>query len=99
MTPRPSLGATMLEENRCGFLVWAPRANQVEVQVIEPLERTITMTPTGSGYFYAIVEGIVPGALYWYRLDGSKQRPDPASRYQPRGVHGPPGHGQSIRME
>ena len=26
---------------------------------------------------------------YVYRLDGQKERPDPASRFQPQGVHGP----------
>src|SRR5205085_296455 len=26
---------------------------------------------------------------YFFRLDGDKRRPDPASRYQPQGVHGP----------
>jgi maltooligosyltrehalose trehalohydrolase len=29
------------------------------------------------------------GDRYTYTLDGSQQRPDPASRFQPEGVHGP----------
>ena len=29
------------------------------------------------------------GTRYQYRLDGERYRPDPASRYQPEGVHGP----------
>jgi maltooligosyltrehalose trehalohydrolase len=41
------------------------------------------------GYHEAVVEGVEPGALYTYRLDGKKERADPASRSQPRGVHGP----------
>lgn len=41
------------------------------------------------GYFRAFVEDIAPGAIYRYRLDGQKERPDPVSRYQPQGVHGP----------
>jgi maltooligosyltrehalose trehalohydrolase len=41
------------------------------------------------GYFQALVEGVEPGSLYTYRLDGQKERPDPASRYQPQDVHGP----------
>jgi maltooligosyltrehalose trehalohydrolase len=36
-----------------------------------------------------VVEGVNPGALYHYRLDGQTERPDPASRFQPQGVHGP----------
>jgi maltooligosyltrehalose trehalohydrolase len=32
---------------------------------------------------------VEPGARYVYVLDGQTERPDPASRYQPEGVHGP----------
>jgi len=35
------------------------------------------------------VQDTVPGALYRYRLNGEIERPDPASRLQPQGVHGP----------
>jgi maltooligosyltrehalose trehalohydrolase len=44
---------------------------------------------TDRGYHEGIVEGVEPGALYVYCLDGEKDRPDPASCYQPAGVHGP----------
>ena len=39
------------------------------------------------GYFRAVVDGIKPGARYSYRLDHTDTRPDPASRFQPDGVH------------
>jgi maltooligosyltrehalose trehalohydrolase len=39
------------------------------------------------GYFRAVVDGIDPGARYSYRLDQGDSRPDPASRFQPDGVH------------
>ena len=29
------------------------------------------------------------GADYLYVIDGTKEQPDPCSRYQPNGVHGP----------
>jgi maltooligosyltrehalose trehalohydrolase len=41
------------------------------------------------GYYRAVIDGVAPGTKYMYRLDGSNERPDPASRYQPDGVHGP----------
>ena len=47
------------------------------------------MEAVGCGYFRALVEGATVGTLYRYRLDRDKERPDPASRYQPQGVHGP----------
>ena len=39
------------------------------------------------GYFRVVVDGLDPGARYSYRLDGGDSRPDPASRFQPDGVH------------
>jgi maltooligosyltrehalose trehalohydrolase len=41
------------------------------------------------GYFHAIFEGVAPPTRYYYLLDDEKRRPDPASRFQPEGVHGP----------
>jgi maltooligosyltrehalose trehalohydrolase len=41
------------------------------------------------GHHQAVVDGVKPGDLYFYRLEGDKERPDPASRFQPQGVHGP----------
>ncbi|MGB9243790.1 MAG: malto-oligosyltrehalose trehalohydrolase [Candidatus Acidiferrales bacterium] len=84
-----ALGAELVGENSCNFLVWAPRARRVEVCIVEPRARAVPMQAAGCGYFHAVVEGISAGALYRYRLDGEKERPDPASRYQPQGVHGP----------
>jgi maltooligosyltrehalose trehalohydrolase len=43
-----------------------------------------------NGYFSCIVESARPGMLYRLRLDGGDRLyPDPASRFQPEGVHGP----------
>jgi maltooligosyltrehalose trehalohydrolase len=85
---KENLGARFLAENACSFLVWAPHANQVDVCLGDPPERAIPMQPVGCGYFHTVAEGVSPGALYRYRLNDEKERPDPASRYQPRGVHG-----------
>jgi maltooligosyltrehalose trehalohydrolase len=84
-----TLGGVLVGENACSFLVWAPRARSVEVRIVEPRERAVAMQGAGCGYFHGVVEGISAGALYRYRLNGENERPDPASRYQPRGVHGP----------
>jgi maltooligosyltrehalose trehalohydrolase len=83
------LGATYLGSGRCGFLVHAPLAKSVEVRIVHPRERVATLAKEDRGYHSGIVEGVEPGALYVYRLDGRKERPDPASRFQPQGVHGP----------
>ncbi|HET7100621.1 MAG TPA: malto-oligosyltrehalose trehalohydrolase [Terriglobia bacterium] len=83
------LGATYLGEGRCHFLVWAPYAEKVEVRVAGPSERTLVMERQERGYHESLAEGVAPGTRYYYRLDGGNERPDPASRYQPEGVHGP----------
>jgi maltooligosyltrehalose trehalohydrolase len=41
------------------------------------------------GYYEVVVDGVEPGSRYVYRLDEGKERPDPASRSQPQGAHGP----------
>ncbi len=49
----------------------------------------IPMRSHEHGYYTALVNDIGPHALYYYVIDGKKERPDPASRAQPQGVHGP----------
>jgi maltooligosyltrehalose trehalohydrolase len=83
------LGATYLGEGRCHFLVWAPSSERAEVQVVAPSARTLLMERQERGYHRLLAEGVAPGTRYYYRLDGKNQWPDPASRYQPEGVHGP----------
>jgi maltooligosyltrehalose trehalohydrolase len=85
---RNPLGATTLSESVCRFLVWAPRARKVNLCVSER-KKEILMQVVGDGYFHALVEDVAAGALYRYRLNDEKERPDPVSRYQPGGVHGP----------
>ena len=70
------------------FRVWAPRRERVEV-VFEGDEEYIEMTAEKGGYFSGLAEGIGAGALYKLRLDGGDAFPDPASRFQPDGPHGP----------
>ena len=84
-----SLGAVWSPGGACNFLLWAPKAQKVDVHIVHPCDRTITMQPLDRGYFSIAVDGIVPGTLYRYCLDGQTERPDPASRFQPQGVHGP----------
>ncbi|HTN70272.1 MAG TPA: malto-oligosyltrehalose trehalohydrolase [Methylomirabilota bacterium] len=82
-------GAHTLDNHHCLFRVWALHASSVELKIVNPKERLIPLRDSEHGYFQADVEDVSPGTLYFYRLDHSKERPDPASRFQPRGVHGP----------
>ena len=81
------LGATV-SEGGVRFRVWAPRASSISLRIIgEPGE--ISATPEHSGYFSTYASGLRPGTRYIYLLNGDQLRPDPVSRFQPEGVHGP----------
>ena len=84
-----NLGANYLGNDRTGFVVWAPFREQVEVHITTPRDWYVSLERDDLGYFYGIVDGVRPGSLYFFRLDGGSEFPDPASRYQPQGVHGP----------
>jgi maltooligosyltrehalose trehalohydrolase len=83
------LGSNYLGNGETAFNIWAPNAKQVEVHLVSPTERTEILRKTEYGYHQAVLSGIEPGARYFCRLDGGPDRPDPASRFQPEGVHGP----------
>jgi maltooligosyltrehalose trehalohydrolase len=82
-------GVTYLGDGRTRFRVWAPRRRRMQVHIVSPRDQTVRLKEAGHGYFEAEIEDVHPGALYFYRLDMAVERPDPASRLQPQGVHGP----------
>src|SRR5512132_2144410 len=85
MKRRYSVGAECREGGGVDFRVWAPSHRAVDVIVHD---RVVAMRAEDDGYFSAYVESAGPGTLYRYRLDG-EAFPDPASRSQPEGPHGP----------
>jgi maltooligosyltrehalose trehalohydrolase len=84
-----NLGVTYLGDGRCHFLVWAPLAERLEVHLVSPREALLPLKKDEHGYFSGVVANVEPGCLYFYRLNGQQDLPDPASRFQPQGVHGP----------
>ncbi len=86
---RPALGATYTTGNRCRFRLWAPLVKSIAVRLLDPEERIIEMEAQEDGFYQVTVEDVAPGTRYFYRIDGEKDRPDPTSRFQPEGVHGP----------
>ncbi|NLS03947.1 malto-oligosyltrehalose trehalohydrolase [Rhizobium sp. P32RR-XVIII] len=69
------------------FRLWAPFHRRVSVKLegAKPLE----MRPVGDGWHHCEVSGAGPGTLYQFVLPDGLEVPDPASRFQPRDVHGP----------
>jgi maltooligosyltrehalose trehalohydrolase len=82
------LGAHRLPDGSWEFLLWAPNARSVRLQLC-PSDKLIDMEPLLHGYYRAQVKQIDGGTRYLYRLDDQRGFPDPASRFQPQGVHGP----------
>ncbi len=80
-------GAQVFSDGRAAFRVWAPTAAKVTV-VLDQTNVRIPLAACGNGYFEAVAEA-APGARYRIALDSGELLPDPASRFQPDGVHGP----------
>jgi maltooligosyltrehalose trehalohydrolase len=90
MSWRPSLGAWP-EAGRIHFRVWAPSTTAVAVVSWgdgRPA-RSFALERSADGTFRGESSDFRPGDLYGYCLDGEGPFPDPVSRYQPEGVHGP----------
>lgn len=70
--------------------MWAEPQSSVEL-ILEDHggQRSIPMALDPTGMYQARVEGVGPGSRYWFKIDGRGPFPDPASRSQPLGVHGP----------
>jgi maltooligosyltrehalose trehalohydrolase len=82
----PAVGS-LLKSNSCTFTVWAPFRKKAEL--IIDSGRSHSLVKDELGYWTATLPGIAPGTRYFFSLDGGKKLPDPASRGQPDGVHGP----------
>ncbi len=73
------------------FRTWASGKSAVELVMVDdsgaPLQE-LPMSKDAEGYYQVEIPEASAGMLYKYRLDG-RLLPDPASRFQPQGVHGP----------
>jgi maltooligosyltrehalose trehalohydrolase len=85
---RLPIGAEPQPDGSVHFRVWAPRCREVAVE-IEGLEPAALRSET-EGYFSLRSLPARAGMRYRFRLDrGETALPDPASRFQPDGPHGP----------
>lgn len=89
MRRRSPVGAEVVPEG-VHFRVWAPKRECVEVVFEDAALERISLEKDSDGYFAGIAAGIGAAAQYRFRLDGGPRLfPDPASRFQPQGPHGP----------
>lgn len=86
---KPDIGAEVMEDGSVRFRVWAPRVRKPAVRIVSgKRSRTLPLREEERGYFSGTAEGVTAGDRYLYILDDGAERPDPASRFQPDGVHG-----------
>jgi maltooligosyltrehalose trehalohydrolase len=81
------LGANFLKSGLLQFKVWAPYVNHMEV--VLGSGQGFVLKKDEWGYHTGTLNDAAPGLLYYYRLDGKNERPDPVSRFLPESVHGP----------
>ena len=84
------IGAELRASGGVHFRVWAPRSKTVAVEFLRvgKVDRTAPLQAEEGGYFSGFVQEAKAGDLYKLRLDHGSF-PDPASRFQPEGPHGP----------
>jgi maltooligosyltrehalose trehalohydrolase len=73
------------------FRVWAPGSQRFGVRIFRKNQdagEVHTLEPDGHGYFAGVVANARAGDYYRYVLERG-EFPDPASRFQPDGPHGP----------
>jgi len=85
----------LLDGSGTYFRLWAPDCETIELVVFEhttrePREvRRVKLTKQRDGFHVGTVAGLGAGELYAFSPDGRGPFPDPASKFQPYGVHGP----------
>lgn len=88
----PACGATRHADGTVRWCVWAPFCETVQLVLFDEQgnsdEVAMDREP-GTGYFVHEAAGVGEGQRYAYRLSSGLVRPDPASRWQPDGVHRP----------
>src|SRR5271165_2933738 len=83
-------GAECRPDGSVRFRLWAPAAHQVEVHLDEGgKNKRLLLQRCDHGWFEVVTDAAKPGTLYRFQIDDGQEVPDPASRFQPRDVHGP----------
>ena len=81
------VGSQYLGNGVCEFTLWSPLKEKAAVHLVSPEDKLLPMVKQERGYWYVKADNIEPGTLYYYRLEDGEDRPDPASNFQPQGVH------------
>jgi maltooligosyltrehalose trehalohydrolase len=80
-------GADIRDDGTVRFRLWAPKATSVALQ-ISNRNCALPMSRFDEGWFELTTDARA-GARYSFQIDNRQLVPDPASHFQPSGVHGP----------
>src|SRR5262245_33282687 len=100
VTRRLPIGAEVQTDGDVHFRIWAPASMSVSIVLVDesetglgarrrPLADPTPLTPADEGYFEGFVRSARAGSRYFVQLGDRDWYPDPASRFQPHGPHGP----------
>jgi maltooligosyltrehalose trehalohydrolase len=84
-----TIGAELQAGGGAHVRLWAPACTSVDLVVPGVKDRVLPMEREADGHFNVFDPDARAGGRYWFRLDGERLRPDPASRWQPEGPHQP----------
>ena len=83
-------GAECQDDGSIRFRLWAPAARTVELCLASSNKAVrLPLNRCDQGWFELTTDAARPGTQYKFRIDDAREVPDPASRFQPRDVHGP----------
>ncbi len=82
-----NIGSILNDDGYCEFIVWAPLVDNISVHITEPEDSTHELIKTDKGYWRKKIKSKA-GAKYLFKINDSVEFPDPASNFQPDGVHG-----------
>ncbi|MEO5329356.1 MAG: malto-oligosyltrehalose trehalohydrolase [Magnetococcus sp. THC-1_WYH] len=80
-------GTSVMDEGGVHFRLFAPGVAHVNLLLDEAQE--FSMNAVGAGWFESKQPSAHAGSTYQFRLPSGLLIPDPASRYNPKDVHGP----------
>ncbi len=79
-------GAIIDNNGDCSFRIFAPHIQKAEISINNQQGQISSLTPTGLGFHEITLKKVSAGTAYSYTLDGISGIPDPASRWQPKGL-------------
>jgi malto-oligosyltrehalose trehalohydrolase len=83
-------GSSLLSSGGARFRLWAPGAETVSLCLDQGGKRSFLPMPRKEGGWFSLeTDEAGPGSRYCFQLADGLLVPDPASRFQPTGVHGP----------